>query len=80
MIRLLSSDFTKMVLIAIIIAVPFSVWILRGWLDNFAYRIELSWIYFAGAALITLLVAWTTVGLQTLKAVKLNPVNCLRDE
>ncbi|MEL6594037.1 MAG: FtsX-like permease family protein, partial [Bacteroidota bacterium] len=80
MMRLLSADFTKMVLIAIIIATPFSIWLLRSWLDNFAYRIELSWMYFVGAALITLLVAWFTVGLQAFKTVNLKPANCLRDE
>ena len=80
MVRLLSGDFTKMVLLAIMIALPVSFWMTRNWLDSFAYHIDLSWVYFAGAALLTLLLAWVTVGVQTLQTARLNPASCLRDE
>ena len=80
MVRLLSGDFTNMVLLAIMIALPVSFWMTRNWLDSFAYHIDLSWVYFAGAALLTLLLAWVTVGVQTLQTARLNPASCLRDE
>ena len=79
-VRLLSSDFTKMVLIAIFVALPLSYLAAQRWLQDFAFHIELQWWYFAGAGLLALLIAWFTVGLQTVKAARVNPVECLRDE
>ena len=77
---LLTSDFTKMVLIAIGIALPISYFLAQRWLEDFAFHIDLQWWYFAGAGLLALLIAWITVGLQTVKAARVNPVECLRDE
>ena len=79
-ISLLTTDFTKMVIIAIVIALPVSYFLAKSWLDSFAFRIELEWWFFAGAGLLVLLVAWLTVGFQTLKAASVNPVECLKDE
>ncbi len=79
-VHLLSSDFTKMVLIAILIALPISYIIGARWLESFEYRIDLEWWFFIGAGLVALLIAWITVGLQTLKAAKTNPVECLKNE
>ena len=79
-IYLLSSDFTKMVLIAIAIVLPVSYLIAREWLGSFAYRIDLEWWYFIGAGLAALLIAWLTVGVQALKAANINPTQCLRSE
>jgi ABC-type antimicrobial peptide transport system permease subunit len=79
-IYLLSGDFTKMVLISIFIALPFSYFLTAHWLDDFAYRIDLAWWYFAGAGLAALLIAWFTVGLQTVKAARINPTQCLKEE
>jgi len=79
-IRLLSTDFTKMIVIGILIALPISYLITKSWLNNFAFKIDLEWWYFAGTAILTLLIAWSVVGLQTLKTARLNPVECLRDE
>ena len=78
-VRLLSADFTRMVLAAIVIALPVSYLITQRWLEGFAYKIDLEWWFFAGAALAALLIAWLTVGMQTLKAATLNPAQCLRD-
>lgn len=77
---LLSSDFTKMVIISIAIALPLSYFIAAKWLESFAYSIDLEWWYFIGAGLIALCIAWFTVGLQTVKAARINPSECLRDE
>nr|WKN36551.1 ABC transporter permease [Tunicatimonas sp. TK19036] len=79
-VRLLSDDFTKMVLIAIGVALPISYFIARDWLADFAYKIDLVWWYFAGAGLAALLIAWFTVGLQTVKAARISPTQCLKDE
>jgi ABC-type antimicrobial peptide transport system permease subunit len=79
-VRLLSGDFTRMVLVAIFIALPISYFVAQRWLQDFAFSIDLEWWYFAGAGLAALLVAWFTVGLQTVKAARVNPVECLRDE
>ena len=79
-VRLLSGDFTKMVLVAIVVALPISYLIAQRWLEDFAFSIELEWWYFAGAGLLALLIAWFTVGLQTVKAARVNPVECLKDE
>ena len=77
---LLSSDFTRMVLVAIFIALPISYLVAQRWLQDFAFSIELEWWYFAGAGLVALLIAWFTVGLQTIKAARVNPVQCLKNE
>jgi hypothetical protein len=79
-VRLLSADFTRMVLTAIVIALPLSYFIAQQWLAGFAFRIDLEWWFFAGAGLIALLIAWFTVGLQTVKAARVNPTQCLKEE
>lgn len=77
---LLSGDFTKIVLMAVVFALPLSYVAITRWLSSFAYRVELEWWYFAGAGFIALGIAWLTVGIQAFKAARLNPVKCLRDE
>lgn len=77
---LLSGDFTKLVLLAILIALPFSYLLTKQWLDNFAYKIPLQWWYFLGAGLFALSIAWLTVGTQAVRAARVNPTHCLRDE
>lgn len=77
---LLSNDFTKIVLAAIVIALPISFFIATQWLSSFAFKIELRWWYFIGAGFLALMIAWLTVGSQALKAAKANPVKSLRSE
>ena len=77
---LLSRDFTAMVLIAIMIALPISYYLGRSWLENFAYNITLNWSFFFLAGLGALLISWLTVGLQTITAALANPVEALKDE
>lgn len=79
-VRLLSNDFTRMVLVSIFIALPISYYLVGNWIEQFAYRISLEWWVFIGAGVLALLIVWFTVGLQTLKAAKVNPVHCLKDE
>ena len=77
---LLSSDFTKMVLMALIIGLPISYVIAQDWIQSFAYSIEVDIVYFLSAGLIILVIAWITVSFQTFKAAHANPVDTLRSE
>ncbi len=78
--KLLSSELTRMVIVAVVIALPVSYMIADRWLESFAYRIELKWWYFAAAGLMTLLISWITVSIQTVRAALVNPVEALRYE
>jgi len=77
---LLTRDFTRLVFFSIIIAIPVSYLLVGQWLMRFAYRIDLSWQFFAGAGLIAIVIAWLTVGIQAFKAAKVNPSRSLRNE
>jgi putative ABC transport system permease protein len=79
-VRLLSRDFLKLVLIANIIAWPLAWLLLRKWLDNYAFRIDISLWVFALAGLVSLLIALIAVSSQTFKAAVANPVKNLRTE
>lgn len=79
-IKLLSGDFAKMVLVAIFIALPISYYLTSNWLDNFAYKIDLHWWYFMGAGLLTMLISLLTVSFQSVKAAFMNPAESLRSE
>jgi ABC-type antimicrobial peptide transport system permease subunit len=77
---LLTGDFTKMVMVAIVIGLPIGYFITQNWLENFAYKIELSWWMFALAGLLTLGIALLTVSWQSWRAATRNPVEALRYE
>lgn len=77
---MLSSEFAKLVLISILIALPVAYLLTNTWLSGFAYRIPLQVWYFLGAGLVALFVAMLTVGSQALKAANNNPVDGLREE
>ena len=77
---LLSSDFTKLVGFSILLALPVSYYLISDWLDQFAFRISLEIWFFVGAGLLSLIIAWLTVGSQALRAAHVNPAECLRDE
>lgn len=77
---MLNKDFIKWVIIAFIIAVPITFYVMSKWLENFAYKTSLSWWVFAMAGVFTLVVALLTVSWQTYKAARKNPVESLRDE
>jgi ABC-type antimicrobial peptide transport system permease subunit len=79
-VALLTTDFVKLVLIALLVAIPISWYFMDHWLEDFAYRIELNiWIFLA-VALITLVIAALTVSSQALKAAWSNPVDALKGE
>jgi putative ABC transport system permease protein len=80
LVLLLSRDFIKLLLIAFLIASPIAGYFMHHWLQDFAYRIELSGWVFAGAGLLALFIALATVSVQALKAALANPVKNLRTE
>ncbi|MEM7654638.1 MAG: FtsX-like permease family protein [Bacteroidota bacterium] len=79
-VQLLSREFTQMVGIAILIGLPVSYLVVHRWLEGFAYHIPLSWWMFALAGFLALLIAWLTVGVQTLRSAQSDPVESLRGE
>ncbi len=79
-VMMLSKDFTRLVAISILIAVPISWYLMSEWLSNFAYKINLGASLFIGAATISLIIAWLTVSSQALRAANINPARCLKDE
>ncbi|WP_018618102.1 ABC transporter permease [Spirosoma luteum] len=79
-VTLLSTDFLKLVLIAIVVASPLAWYIMHRWLNDFAYRIDIEWWYFAGAGALAVGIALLTVSFQSIKAALMNPVKSLRTE
>src|SRR5205085_7302428 len=77
---MLSKEFLKLVLIACIIAFPLSYWAMHRWLQDFAYRINISWWMLALAGFTALLIALVTVSFKAIKAALANPVKSLRTE
>jgi putative ABC transport system permease protein len=77
---LLNLSFLKSVAVAFVLATPLVWYLMRMWLDNFAYRVELSWWIFAGVAVVVLVVAMSTVLWQTISLSKASPVESLRYE
>ncbi len=79
-ILLLSKDVLKLVTISGIIAIPLAFFWAKGWLENFAYAISVSWVIFLLSGLGALAIAFLTISIQSTKAALANPVDSLRDE
>jgi len=77
---LMSKDFVKLVFISIVIASPLAWWAMNQWLNDFAYRVPISWWVFAVAGGIAIFIALFTVSFQSVKAATMNPVKSLRSE
>ncbi|SKB31276.1 ABC transporter permease [Daejeonella lutea] len=77
---LLSGKFTRLILVAMIVAIPVAWYSIDSWLQSFAYRVEISWLVFMGASLASLFIAWLTVSYESVKAAIMNPVKSLRSE
>jgi putative ABC transport system permease protein len=76
----LSSSFLLMIFISILIATPIAWWVMNKWLEDFAYRINISWWMFAIVGTLALLIAFCTISFQAIKAAVANPVKSLRTE
>jgi ABC-type antimicrobial peptide transport system permease subunit len=79
-VKLLSKDFLKLVLLSILVSVPISWYVMQNWLQGFAYRIDIKLWVFAIAGLSAVLIALITVSFQAIKAAIANPVKSLRTE
>jgi putative ABC transport system permease protein len=79
-VMLLSKDFLKLVIIAVFIASPLAWYVLRQWLQNFAYQITIGWQVFAWTTVIALFIAFATISFQAIKSALANPVKSLRTE
>jgi len=77
---MLNKEFLKWVAIAFVIATPIVYYVMQKWLQNFAYKIELSWWIFALAGSLALIIALVTVSFYTFIAARRNPIEALRYE
>ena len=80
LVGLLSKDFLKLVIIALVVASPLAYFFMEKWLTDFAYRIDIQWWVFIAVGAIALVVAFLTVGFQSARAALANPVESLRSE
>jgi ABC-type antimicrobial peptide transport system permease subunit len=79
-VTLISKDFLGLIMLAFVVAVPLSWIAMNKWLENFAYRTEISWWIFITAGAVMITIASITLGFQTIKAAIANPVKSLRSE
>jgi putative ABC transport system permease protein len=79
-VRMLSTDFVKLVMLAFIIATPIAWWFMNQWLQDFAFRINLSWLIFVITGAVALVIALITLSFQAIRAAIAKPVNSLRSE
>jgi len=79
-VTILSTDFLKLVCISLVISIPLSWLAANKWLENYPYRMALTWTMFAAGSILVILIALTTVSFQALKAAMANPVKSLRTE
>jgi ABC-type antimicrobial peptide transport system permease subunit len=77
---LLSKEFLWLIGIACVIASPLAFWLMKGWLEQYEYRVGINWWIFAVAGVIAAILALLTVSTQTVKAANVNPVKSLRTE
>jgi len=75
-----TAEFTVLVIISLLIASPLAYWFVDSWLADFPYKTPISPAVFIAAAVGSIMVAWTTIGFQSLRAANRNPVEVLRDE
>ncbi|AUD03393.1 ABC transporter permease [Spirosoma pollinicola] len=79
-VALLSTEFLKLVGVAIVIASPLAWWVMNQWLQDFAYKIDIAWWIFVLAGVLSVSIALLTVSFQSVKAALVNPVKSLRSE
>jgi len=77
---LLSKEFTKLILVAYLLSVPFSWFIMDRWLEGFAFRVNIGVGVFLLAGGMALLISWITVSYQSIRAAIVNPIKSLRSE
>ena len=79
-VAILSKNITKWIILANVLALPATWYIMNKWLDNYAYHVDINWWIFIMAGGVTLILALAAASFQTIKAAVANPVESLRDE
>jgi putative ABC transport system permease protein len=79
-VTMMSGDFLRLVLVATLVAFPVAWWMMHRWLQDFAYRVNISWWIFGLAAMAAITVALVTISFQAIRAAMANPVKTLRSE
>jgi putative ABC transport system permease protein len=77
---LLLGNFTKLIVLSIVIAIPLVWWIMDGWLGNFSYQVDIHPLIFVGSGLVLISISWVTLSYFGLKASRLNPAETLKSE
>lgn len=80
LVGIISKDFLRLVIISTLIAAPLAWWSMDAWLQDFVYRIEMNWWVFIGVGIVAILIAFVTIGTQSLKAALSNPVDAIKSE
>jgi putative ABC transport system permease protein len=79
-VALISSDFLKLIVLATLIAIPVGLYFIQKWLQEFAFRIDVQWWFFAGVGMMVLVVSFVTISFHAVKAAMANPTESLRSE
>ncbi|HWZ03368.1 MAG TPA: ABC transporter permease [Mucilaginibacter sp.] len=79
-VTMLAKDFVKLVALALFVAFPVAWWAMNKWLENYVYRIQMSWWMFAATGITAIVIAFLTISYQSIKAAGTNPVDSLRTE
>jgi putative ABC transport system permease protein len=77
---LLSKEFGKLIIVAFILSVPIAWYAVNWWLESYMYKVEVGVLVYLLAGLASFLIAWITMGYQSIKAASSNPINALRSE
>jgi putative ABC transport system permease protein len=77
---LLSKNFVRLAMVAILIAFPFAWWVMNKWLQDFVYRTTMDWWIFVLAGVLVIVITLATVSIQALRTALLNPVKNLKEE
>ena len=77
---MLLGNFTRLIILSIVIAIPVVWWIMNGWLQNFSYQVNIHPFVFIGSGLMLILISWLTLSYFAMKASRLNPAETLKNE
>jgi putative ABC transport system permease protein len=79
-VMLFSKEFTILIFVAFLVAAPLAWWLMSKWLSNFVFKIDIGVWIFITAIVVSIVIAWITVGFKAVRAALVNPVKSLRSE
>jgi putative ABC transport system permease protein len=77
---MVSTDLSKLIIISFALSIPISLYVMNRWLESFAYKISIGADTYILAGILSILIGWFTIGYQSIKAARTNPVDVLREE